>query len=291
MYIIYTYVIFFYKFKKLFFLLKNLLNSKTIAKIYKKKNLFFKKKNLKSVLVSKRLSIVIRKRKKLRTFKRRRVDKGNFFFKKFFFKTLLKNRKFLKNFFFLNDKTRQKRITKFILNSKTYKSNDRNRCYEYSLLNVLLRSRLLSFDKDAIKLIKCGLVFLNGKVILDWKCNIRMGDCIQLSLSSVYFKYLKFSRKLLKKKLAFYKFSTWKFFRQKYFKKKRHLKPKKRKFPKFLNLFALYKLNIPRSLEVDFLTLSVFLLKKEASFTQSSYYLNKSFSFKLFSLHNYKKIN
>lgn len=291
MYIIYIYILSFYRYKKILFSLRQHFNNKTIIKAHKKKNLFFKKKNLKQVLVSKRLSIVIRKRKKLKLFKHRKLDKGKFFFKKFFFKILLKNRKFLKNFFFLNKKTRQKKITKFILNNGTSKSKEHNSCYEYCLLNVLLRSRLFFFEKDVFNFVRHGLVFLNGKSVSNWKCNTRSGDCIQLSISSIYYRYFKFSRKLLKKKLSLYKFSIWKFFRQKHFKKKKYLKPKKRKFPKFLNLFSLYKLNTPRTLEVDFCTLSVFLLKKEPSFIQSSYYLNKSFSFKLFSLYNYKKIN
>ncbi len=83
----------------------------------------------------------------------------------------------------------------------------------------------------------------------------------------------------------------WRFFKQKFFKKKHNLKIKKKKIPKYLYLFYLYKLNVPKTLEVDFLTLSVFILKKENIFLQSSYYLNKPFSFKLFSLYNFKKIN
>ena len=79
---------------KLFF------NTLHLTKINNKKNLFFKKKFNTKVLVSKRLSFVLRKRKKLKNFKSKKVDKGNFFFKKFFFKILLKSRKSLRRFFF-----------------------------------------------------------------------------------------------------------------------------------------------------------------------------------------------
>jgi hypothetical protein len=195
-----------YKFFKKF-VLNNFFNKNLIISVYKKKNLFFKKKNFKLSLISKRLSLVLRKRKKIKTFKSKRLDKGNFFLKKFFFKILLKNRKFFKNFFFFNSKTRQKRITKFIISNKTFSGNTTNLSYEYTLSNVILRSRLFYFHKDVIKFIKSGLVFLNGRSITNINYTTTVGDCIQLVLSTYYYKYIYISRKILKKKLAIYKFN------------------------------------------------------------------------------------
>ena len=94
----YLYFFLFKFFKK--FSLKFFENLNNLQKINKKKNIFFKKKYRTKILVSKRLSFLLRKRKKFKYFKSKKVDKGNFFFKKFFFKTLLKSRKFLKGFFF-----------------------------------------------------------------------------------------------------------------------------------------------------------------------------------------------
>jgi len=92
------YIIYILTFFKFFRKVKIILsvNKKQLLKINKKKNLFFKKKATSKYFLSKRLSIVLKKRKKIKTFKRKHIDKGNFFFKKFFFKTILKNRKFLK---------------------------------------------------------------------------------------------------------------------------------------------------------------------------------------------------
>lgn len=75
-------------------------NTRFLVKTSNKKNLFFKKKYATKVLVSKRLSFILRKRKKLKKIKIKKIDNGNFFFKKFFYKTLLKSRKFLRLFFF-----------------------------------------------------------------------------------------------------------------------------------------------------------------------------------------------
>jgi hypothetical protein len=284
------YLYIFYKFLKKFSLKGVFLKNFSI-KIVKKKNLFFKKKSFKNSLISKRLSFVLKRRKSLKMFKSKKIDNGNFFLKKFFFKILLKNRKFFKNFFFLNDKIRQKKITKLIYKNKIYKNNLKNISYEYTLLNILLRSRLFFFIKDTLKFIKNNFVFVNGIIVSDFNYFLNSGDCVQLIITNNYYKYIHFSRKLLKKKLAIYKFNTWRFFKQKFFKKKQHLKIKKKKMPKFLHLFFLFKLNIPKIIEVDYMTLTLFLLKKENLFNQSSYYLNKPFSFKLFSMYNFKKIN
>jgi hypothetical protein len=281
-YILYMYL--YFKFLKKFFL-KVTSNKTLITNIYKKKNLFFKKKNFKETLVSKRLTLVLKKRKRIKLFKPKKIDKGNFFLKKFFFKILLKNRKFVKTFPNFSSETRQTKITNFFL------KNSKNNSHEYSLMNILLRSNFFFFFKDVVFYINSGFVFINNKCIVDPNYTVQSGDYIQLTLSKYLYRYIIFSRKLLKKKLALYRFNLWRFFKQKFFKKKQQLKTKKRKTPKFLYLFYLYKLNVPKTIEVDFLTLSLVVLKKESLFLQSSYYLNKPFSFKLFSLYNFKKIN
>jgi len=286
-YIIYVFT--FFKFFKKVRILNNV-NKKQLLKINKKKNLFFKKKTTSKYFLSKRLSIVLKKRKKIKSFKRKHIDKGNFFFKKFFFKTILRNRKFLKNFFFLPKKVRQTKVTKNIFNNSK-KLFLHNSSYEYSLLNIVLRSNIFPFIQDSIKVIKKGLVYVNGKQLNNFNTTISVGDCIQFIISNKIYKFMKFCRKFFKKKAAIFKFNAWKFYKQKFFSKKNKLKWKKRKNPKYLFLFFLFKLNLPKFLEVDYLTLTIFFLKKQNIFIQSSYYLSKFFSFKLFSLYNFKKIN
>jgi len=283
-------VIYFLKFHKNIYL--NLFLKKSLLiKTNMKKNLFFKKRNSQISLISKRLTIVLKKRKDDKESRFKKVDKGNFFFKKFFFKTLLKSRKFLKGFFFLNNKVRQKRITKMIFKSQKNLLSGKGHSHEYTLLNTLLRSHFFFFIKDLMSFIKIGHIYLNSTPIFNYNIVICEGDCIQLPIFKKMYKYMQFSRKILKKKTALYKNTSWKFFKQKFLKKKQQLKFKKRKTPKYLYLFLLFKLNVPRHLEIDYNTLTIFFLRKQSIFVQSSYYLNKLFSFKLFSLYNFKKIN
>jgi hypothetical protein len=49
------------------------------------------------------------------------------------------------------------------------------------------------------------------------------------------------------------------------------LRPKKRKSPKYLFLFFLFKVNTPKFLEVDYFSLSIILLKKQDAFVFSSF--------------------
>ena len=144
--------------------------------------------------------------------------------------------------------------------------------------------------KDVLFCIKKNMIFLNSKPNLDCNLMVNVGDCIQLQVSKYYYFYIKFCKKFLKKKIALYKYNSWKFFRQKFFKKKNFLKVKKRKTPKYIYIFFLFKLNTSKFFEIDYLTLTIFLLFKQnrTSFKLFSF---KLFSFKLFSLYNFKKLN
>lgn len=182
-------------------------NTKILNKINVRKNLFFKKKYSPKVLASKRLSILLKKRKKLKMFKPKKTDKGNFFFKKFFFKTLLKTRKYLKRFFFFNNKVRQTKITNYISkNNKLLKQYNNN--YEFTLLNILLRSHFCLSFKDALILIKNKFVYINGSIVNQYNATLLINDFLQLKLSTYTYKYIQFSKKFLKKKLALFRLNS-----------------------------------------------------------------------------------
>ncbi len=266
---------------------KQLFNEKILTKTNTRKNLFFKKKFSPKTLISKRLFIILKKRKKLKNFKFKKTDKGNFFFKKFFFKTLLKNRKYLKRFFFFNNKKRQKKITQHIVKANKII----NHSYEFTLFNILLRSHICLFMGDILLLIKQNFVYLNGSLVSKTDAIIAPYDLIQLKVSKHTYNYIYSCKITLKKRLSTFRLNSWKFFKQKLLKQQQQLKPQKRKTPKYLYLFFLFKLNTPKFLEIDFFTLTVCVLRHLNSQILSTYYLNKFFSYNLFSLYNFKKIN
>jgi len=257
--------------------------------LFLKKSLFFKKKLKKKTLFSRRISTIFRKKNSNRKFIKKQ-NKGNFFFKKFFFKTLLKARKNLKGFFYFKTKTRQKKITKMIC--AVGRGDFCNTSLEYGIINILLRSQLFFFNKDAVFFLKKGFVFVNGRSTTDEFYAVTPYSCIQLPIFSEYYFYIKKCRKFFRKNAKAIRFHTWKFF----FHKRRGInlfpKTKRRKTPKYLYLFFLFRLGIPKNLEIDYLTLSVFFFKIEkTNFLQKSFYLYKFFSLRLFSLYNYKALN
>ena len=277
---IYNFLFFF----KFFF--KN--NLKFLKKILKKKDIFFKKRVNLKVLISKRTTTILRRKKQQQN--KRKNEKGGFFFKKFFFKTLYNCRLNFKKYFFLKTKVRQKKITKLISQKTDYKCTSNN-TFENTIVNILLRGGFFFFYKDATLFIKSGMVYVNNIIIGNVNFNTNTGDCVQIPVHNAYYKYYKLCKKFFKKKIKLIKYNSWKFFKQKEKQKKKKIKLKKRKFPKFLFLFFLFKLNTPKHLEVDFLTLTIFILKKGNRTEGQSYFINKLFSFKFLPLYNYKKIN
>ena len=276
------YIIQFKFFKKF---LKYFINNNNIR--LKKKNLFFKKKQNNKLLFSKRLSIYLKKKK---TFKNFYFKKGfgNFFFKKFFFKTILKARKNLKLFFFKSISIiRSKKITKSIFKNTKYIKNI-NSTYEYNIVNVLLRAHFFIFWKDILSFIKNGFVYVNNISYKNINLNLNQGDLINISLNKISYKYIQFFKKSIKKNIFLYKRNLWDFFKQ---KKKKNNVFKKKKTPIYINTLYLYKYNTPKYLEIDYITLTIVILKKFNFFKNNTYFLYKSFSYKLFSLYNFKKIN
>ena len=266
-------------------------NKKLLKKLLKKKTLFFKKKSNKKVLISKRLVSFLKDDRNRFRFKLKKKKKfqSNFFVKKFFLKSLFKGRNLFRDFFLLNEKTRQKRITKIIF--KKSKKFFKNHTYEYSILNILLRSHFFYFIKDAFLFLKSSLVFLNGVVCKNYDFFLDVSDRVQLEITPIFYTYIIDCRKFFKKKLALIRYNSWKFFRKKFYQKRSYFRLKKRKNPNYYLLFFIFKMNIPKYLEVDFLTNTSIILKKIDISLQATYFIKKLFSYKLFSLYNFKKIN
>lgn len=159
------------------------------------------------------------------------------------------------------------------------------------LYNIILRSHFCLFLSDVLSLITNNCVYLNGVIVTQHNITTTIHDFIQLKINKNIYKYIQFSKKLLKKKLALFRLNSWKFFKQKLFKQQQQLKTQKRKTPKYLYLFFLFRLDTPKYFEYDYLTLSICVLKYNIGNTYTAYYFNKFFSYKLFSLYNFKKIN
>jgi len=272
------------KFRIFFFFSGESNSTHFLKKINKKKTFFFKKKFNVRLLSIRRLKHVLKKK-----VKPRRVVDDKFFFKKFFFKTLLKGRRFLKNFFFGKRRMRQRVLTKKLHNLGTNLSKLSNfiNTTEFTISNILLRSNFFFFKKDITLFSKTNKIFLNGVSVFKLNTLLFVGDCVQLPISIQYYTYMKFFKRYFKKKLAEYKKDSWKFFKKKFVRGNLHIR---RKLPRYLDFFFVYKLNTPKFLEIDYLTMTLFVLKKN-EFRLNDIFYYKQFNKIFFPLYNWKKIN
>ena len=188
------------------YLCKSNFNKKISKKVFKK-NIFFKKKFNIKILNSKRVSILLKKRKNnslvKKLFFKKSSDFGNFFLKKFFFKILLKNRKNIKKFFWFNTKTRQTKVSRTIFSFS--KKNKNNENFETSLINILLRTHIFLSQKDAYVYIKSKGIFVNNMLIDKPLLSVCFGDCIQLPVSTQLYNYILFFNKFIKTKINLFR--------------------------------------------------------------------------------------
>jgi hypothetical protein len=254
----------------------------------KKQTLFFKPKISIKLLNWKRLNFfLLRKKffkKKIRKVWKRSRD-SNFFFKKNFFSILIKTRSFFSNLLFNKKYKRQGELTNYFLKIGKYNFLKTN---PTSLFIILLKSQFFLFSNDVLYFLKNGYVFLNRVCVFLLTKTISVNDVIQLQLRSNYFLYFKKVKIFFKKKLIQNK-KLKKLFFFKILKKKGTFL--KRRVNNFFNLFSFYKFNVPIYLELDFICLTVFLIKA----TSNLLYLNNFLFYRvlntsMFKLLNFKKI-
>ena len=274
--------------------------------------MFFKKKYDTKILSNKRLILLLRRDKQILTrkyktqnskinskkefgknlkknFLRKKSYNGNFFFKKFFFKTLLKSKEVFRYFYLLPKKIRQKHLTK-IVSENLKLTKKANNSFTYTASTLLLRSGLIFTFKDVLILINLGKIYHNGALLYNKYTLLHVGDCIQLRQCKKFLVYIKLIRKSIKKKLALHRYNSWLYY-AKNAKVPANVKKKKRKTPEYIHLFLLFKLNNPKILEIDYLTLTIFVISKEHSSSLKNYFFDKLFSFSLYKLYNFKRIN
>ena len=106
------------------------------------------------------------------------------------FSIFYKNRKLLKKLIFLKT-LKQKKTTKLF--SKLLKSNfiEFVNFIEYSLYNILIKSKFCYTQSESIFLIKNGLVYINGVCIKNSFYITKNSDIIQVVLSDSFFEFFK----------------------------------------------------------------------------------------------------
>ena len=61
---------------------------------------------------------------------------------------------------------------------------------ELNIVNVLVNSRLVHTNSDALNFLKSGYVFINRKVSFNSSYVVKRGDVVELSFSKAYYMYM-----------------------------------------------------------------------------------------------------
>jgi hypothetical protein len=106
------------------------------------------------------------------------------------FNIFYKNRKILKNLILLKS-LKQKKTTKLF--SKILKLNffDFSKFIEFSIYNLLIKSKICYTSSESLFLIKNGFVFLNGIKIKNPFLILKKSDIVQITLSDTFFDFFK----------------------------------------------------------------------------------------------------
>ena len=269
------YLFFYFNFLKNFFKVKLLI-------FFKKKNIFFSRVNNLKKIISKK----VRFKNKFRRFKKRYFFKNNQIIdNKFkFLSLIINNRKIIKNIFFKKF-TRQKKITKFIINISKKNNYLSNRLYNF-LFVILIQSQFFFFIKDVDFFLKNKFIYVNNKNISKKFFEVKINDYIRVIKSKSYYRYIIRIRKFFKKKISKIKYRQWLSYklREKNIFKRRWL-------PNFLNKFLFYKYDIPKYLEVDFFSLTVFYLYSEKNIFYKNRFFFMFISFYMIRTYNWKKLH
>jgi ribosomal protein S4 len=253
----------------------------------KKRSGFFKKKNNMRKYILYRSNFF--KKKKNLSFLN--VKKKHFFKKESTFniintlRTVYHNRTVLGSFFSFKN-TRQYRKTKYF--SKFLKLSTKKFLLsaEFLLNNILIRCKFTITIKESNFLIKNNFVYVNNICINNPNYICNHNDLINICFFKSVFYFFKFNYNNKLKSTFSLGYCIWRinrlkgdFYKQPY-----------NSIPSWVDNLIYFYNDIPDFLEVDYLTLSCFILKKINTFNQYNYFLFRSLNLYALRLYNWKYV-
>lgn len=185
--------------------------------------------------------------------------------------------------FFLKSSVRKKKQLTFFKNLNKNIRSDRLALDNLLQIN-LLSSHLFFSPSDMNFFLKKGLVFLNGTPINNSLIFVKIGDRIQLVISTSYYMYINNFFKFFKKKIRFLRYKRWRF--RKYAARNKY----KNWNPDFLKYFFLYKTDVSSNLEIDYTTLTIIVIKTTTNIFKTNLRLLRLYSTYFSKSYLWKKI-
>lgn len=202
-----------------------------------------------------------------------------------FLSTIISNRKVIK-FIFFKKHTKQKNITKFLINSAKKHNNFLDKMSNFLFL-ILIQSHFFFFINDINYFLKNKFIYVNNKVTQNKFFELKVNDCVKLVTFNSYFDYLSNVYRFFNKKVLKIKYKQWKSYKA----SNKAITSSKRWLPNFLNKFIFYNSDIPKFIEVDFFTLTIIYLYNDKNIVYKNKFFLKFISFYMMKMYNWKKLN
>jgi ribosomal protein S4 len=180
----------------------------------------------------------------------------------------------------------QHRLTKFIVNYKNILHNKFVPIFEMRLLNVLIRTRFILDKVTATQFIDSQLIFINGVCCINRDLQIFANDLLQLIVTFKYyivFRWLLNNMAKIKKRI---KRASWK---NKHRKRDEH-KQWSHRLQKWVLPHKYLNLDIAKYLEVDFFTLSAYVLYDPFLWNDLDHYNILNVRYGIINVYNWKYI-
>jgi len=206
-------------------------------------------------------------------------------FKYRFIKVLYENRRIFKKIFFRKNFIQRKLSNKIV---NFIKLNQRSALLglESNLENVLLRSRFFLTISHVELALTNGIVYLNGRLVKKKKKILKTSDILQLSLVNSYFYFDRFIIQDIKRLKSKLPGKIWNLFK--------HINNIQKQTPKhFENWYYLlyhFWLDVPKYLEVDYISLSIILIYTPVFYWEFNQFFLKYLNLSLIRLYNWKYI-
>lgn len=217
--------------------------------------------------------------KKNKNFSNKNID-----FKKKINLIFNKNRILLRKFLKVKFK-RQHVFSKYIKNLTKLNQVDFLYNFEHRLLNILVKSSFFFNFQDCIWFFKNGFISVNGEVVYNFKKKLKPLQIVNIAISNYFFYYYKFMLNNCISNL--YKFGSkiWKINYQRY-----NRIEKRETYPTWIYKHINYKEDVPKFLEIDYVTMSLVMLNYSFDKNFLDFYNIKFLNLYLNRLYNWKRI-
>lgn len=196
-----------------------------------------------------------------------------------------KNRNLLRKFLKVKFK-RQNTFNRYIKNFIKLKNLDFLFNFEYKLINLLTRSLFFFNYKDCLWFLKNGYITINGVVEYNQKRLLKPFEIVNVVYNNYYFFYYRFMLDNCISNIYKFNLKIWKINNNRNNIKKKN----EESYSEWLHKYIYYKNDIPKFIEVDFISMTMVLLKYTYNKNYMDYYNIKFLNLYLNRLYNWKTV-